>query len=174
MGAGIPLTLLHGDEDDTVSSLRTVEGSSGGTLQDGEALDILNVDVGETVGLHTLLTPVTIVVDIAVTHGDAVNDHEGLVGTGDGRETTDVDGDSSSGTTRGCGHADTGSLTVESGSQGRGSGGHKALGVDGTDSVTELLLIFTDTESGNDSAFKHLRVLFQNDIDITAVPGDDL
>ena len=81
---------------------------------------------------------------------------QGLVRSGDGRKTTDVDRDSSGGTTRGCSHADTGRLTVKGCTQGRGSGGHKALGVDGADSVTELLLVLADTESGHDGTFKHL------------------
>ena len=174
MGSGVPLTLLHGDEDDTVRTLRTVEGSRVGTLQDGEALDVLDVDVSETVGLHTLLTPVAVVVHIAVTHGNAVNDDERLVGTSDGRKTADVDGDSSGGSTRSRGYADTGRLTIKGGTQGRGSGGHEALGVDGADRVTELLLILADTEGGHDSTFKHLGVFLQDDVNIAAVPCNDL
>ena len=50
----------------------------------------------------------------------------------------------------------------------------EALGVDGADSVTELLLILADTEGGHDSTFKHLGVFLQDDVNIAAVPGDDL
>jgi hypothetical protein len=101
MGAGVLLALLHGDEDNAVRAFGTIQGSGGSAFQDGEVLDILDVDVGETVGLHALLIPVALVVHVSVTDRNAVHDDERLVGTGNGGETADVDGDSAGGAARG-------------------------------------------------------------------------
>ena len=174
MDTGILLTLLHGDEHDTVRTFGTVQGGGGGALQDGEVLDILHVDVGQTVGVDTLVAPVVGVVGIAVTHRHAVHDDERLAGTRDGGDTADVDGDSTRGAARSGGHADTGSLAVEGGTQGRRHGVVQRLGIDGAHGVTDPLLILADTEGGDDGAFQQFGVLVEDDIQVATIPGDDL
>ena len=174
MDAAVLLTLLHGDEDDAVRAFGTVQGGRGSALQDGEVLDILHVDVGQTVGLDALVAPVVGVVGIAVTHRHAVHDDERLAGTRDGGDTADVDGDSAGGAARGGGHADAGGLTVEGGTQGRGDRVVQGFGADGAHGVTDPLLILADTEGGHDGAFQQLGVLIEDHVQRTAVPGQDL
>ena len=174
MDAGVLLTLLHRDEDDAVRAFGTVQGGRGSALQDGEVLDILDVDFGQTVGLDTLVAPVVGVVGIAVTDRHAVHDDERLAGTRDGGDTADVDGDGTGGAARGGGHADAGGLAVESGTQGRGDRVVQGFGADGAHGVTDPLLILADTEGGHDGAFQELGVLVEDHAEVATVPGQDL
>ena len=168
------LTLFHRDEHDAVRAFGTVQGGSGSALQDGEVLDILHVDVGQTVGVDTLVAPVVGVVGIAVTDRHAVHDDERLAGTRDGGNTADVDGDGTGGAARGGGHADAGGLTVEGGTQGRGDRVVQGLGADGAHGVTDSLFILTDTEGGDDRTLQQFGVFVQDDTQFAAVPSHDL
>ena len=172
--AAVALTLFHGDEHNTVSTFGTVEGSSGSALQDGEVLDIFNVDIGQTVTLNTLHGPVVTVVGISVADRNAVHDDEGLVGTGDGGNTTNLDGDSTGSTTGSRADTDTGSLTIEGRTQGRSHGGVQALGRNGGNCITHLLLILADTEGGHHSAFQHFCIFLEHYVNYAAIPGDGL
>ena len=49
LGYGTALTLLGGDDDDTVRGAATVDGRCRGVLQHGEGLDVVGVDVGQDV-----------------------------------------------------------------------------------------------------------------------------
>ena len=95
---------LGGDDDDTVGSARTVDGSGGSILQDGEAGDVFRIDHCQGVGktLHAF-----------VVHGETVDDDERVVGGVERRTTADADGSvGTRRTTRG-GDIDTGNLTNE-------------------------------------------------------------
>ena len=63
---------LGGDDDDTVRTTATIDGGCRGVLEDVEALDVLGVDDGQTIGetFHTL-----------VVHGHTV-DHDQRVVAG--------------------------------------------------------------------------------------------
>ena len=172
--AGVLLALLHGDENDAVRAFGTVQGGRGSALQDGEVLDVLDVDFRQTIGLDALVAPVVGVVGIAVTHRNAVHDDERLAGAGDGGDTADVDGDGARGAARSGGHADTGGLAVEGGAQGRGHGVVEGLGVDGAHGVADALLVLADTERGDDRSFQQFGVLVKDDVQSAAVPGQDL
>ena len=79
------LTLLRGDHEHTVGSARAVEGGSVGTLQDVDALNIVGVDLRESVAafrrgrrgeVHAIYLAAARVV-----HRHTVNDDEGVVVT---------------------------------------------------------------------------------------------
>ena len=71
-------TLLGGDHDDTVVTFRTVERCCGSTLQHGDALNVLRVDVDETVSTDALVGPVAFVVRVTVADGHTVHNDERL------------------------------------------------------------------------------------------------
>ena len=89
------LTFLGRDDDDTRLCLRTIDGSGGGILQYGDALDVLRCNAGHAVGVEggKVARP-----DIHVTHRrdvllqrHTVDHPQRLVVASDGGSTTDTD-----------------------------------------------------------------------------------
>ena len=164
------LTALGGNHDNAVGSFRTVEGRSGSTLKNAEVLDILGVDVGQTVALRTLAAPIVGVVGIAVVDGHTVDNDERLVGTGNGAETTHVDGDGTCSTTRSGLDAYTGCLTVEGSTEVGAGGGGEFIALDSRYGVTEFLGILLDTHGGYNDFTECVVVFFKYDIEGLSFP----
>ena len=91
MDTAVLLTLLHGNENNTVSTFGAVQGSSGSALQDSQVLDILNVDVCQAVALDAILIPEVLVVGFTITNRNTVHYDKRLIGSGNGTQTTYVD-----------------------------------------------------------------------------------
>ena len=102
LGSLVGTALLGSDDDDTVGSAGTVDGGCGSVLQDVEALDIGRIDHGEEVG-QTL--------DTVVVHCKTVDDDERIIGSVQGRTSTDTDGGAATRSTASTGNADAGDLT---------------------------------------------------------------
>ena len=77
----LALGVLRGDDDGAVGRLRTVEGRSGGTLQHGDAFDVVRVDIGKAVtivdGVDASFTGIGL--GGGVVHRHAVHDEQGRV-----------------------------------------------------------------------------------------------
>ena len=101
LGSLVGAALLGRDDDDTVGSAGTVDGGCGSVLQDVEALDIGRIDHGEEVG-QTL--------DTVVVHCKTVDDDERVIGSVQGRTSTDTDGRAATRGAAGTGNADAGDL----------------------------------------------------------------
>ena len=96
------LTLLGGDEHDTVGGAATVDGCGRGVFQHLDALDVLGVDTCQTAlgGLHGVATCATTAVGVADVLGSVVHDNtidhiQRFLVTVEGRGTADAHVDES-------------------------------------------------------------------------------
>ena len=160
------LTALGGDDDGAVTGTGTVESGSGRTLEDGDGLDVLRVDISG------LVTKVDGVVQVLGTHGAVGNrntvDHIQRSIAGEGGVASDNDLLGGTGTTGG-GNLDTGDLTGKTGESVSGVALEDFLGTDRGGSITEGLFLAGHTGRGDDHFVQADRVLFHPDIDFTLV-----
>ena len=89
--AGVRAARLRRDENHAVGSAATVEGRSGGTLQDGHVLHVVGVHGVGTVTEVELVVQVVAADHRRVRHGHTVDDVEWLVGAVQRADTTDDD-----------------------------------------------------------------------------------
>ena len=148
------LTALRGDDDDTVSGTRAIEGRSSGTLQHGHVLNVVRVHVGDTThGILMLLSQTS-----GALEGHTVDDVQRLVVTVDRADTTDNHRVSLTRVTRRGVDLHTCHLTC----QGRGNVSHLTFGqlgiVDGLCRIAKRLLFTTDTERGDNHLVQNLVV----------------
>ena len=145
---------LGGDEDDTVTCLRTVDSGGGSVLQDLHGLDHGRIEVLDVIHLQT------------------IDDEERSDRTGVRGITADTDRSTLTRSTGGVDDLDTGSLTLEGGGSVRRGAVlqvFRAHGGDGTGQVALLLDAVTD----NHGLFEHLSVLLEDDVVIGLAPDDE-
>ena len=143
-------TFLGGDHHNTIVTLGTIQGRSRSTFQNGDALDVLGVDVNESVCTDALVVPVAFVVGVAIANGHTVHDDERLGVTRDRGESTHSHRHGRDVTTGSGLHAHTCSLTIHSGGEIRRACLDKVFGFHLAHCVTHLSGIFLDTEGGHD------------------------
>ena len=155
------LTTLGRDDDDTVRSAASVQGRSGGALQDGHALDIIRRHVGKTGG-HRRLAQGSVLI---VLERNAIHDVEGLVGSVDGAVTTDDDriGRSRVSGSRADGH--TGHLTLEGVGDAGVAAGRQFITLDGGGGIAESLLRTGDAHRRDDNLIEEFIVDVEDGID---------
>ena len=145
------LTLLGGHDDDTVGRVQAVDGG-GGILQDGNALNVLGVELGEVGGTVA---------------GDTVDDHE--------RGAVATDGDHVVEGTRLTGFLtdqQTWHLALEVVDEVFGLGGLDVVGGDGRDGTGQGFLAL-NAVTDDDNVFKHFRI-FRHDHAHVGGSGDFL
>ena len=151
---GLPVgSALGRDQDDTVGGPGSVDGGGGGVLEDGNALDIIGVDILEA-------------------HLDAIHEDIGIAGIAQVAASTEGDGRRGArGAGRRVGDGQAGNHAL------KGLGGihDGTLGEvisldlgDGAGQVDFLLDAVTD----DDRFFQHLRIVLQDHVQGSAVPGD--
>ena len=162
--AGGLLTGLGGDEDNAVTGTHTVEGR-GTTLEDGDGLDVLRVDIVQTgTEVHAAVGVVTGTLGI-VGHRNTVHDDQRLLVGGEGGVTTDGDaGGCTDGTAEGVDlHA--GDLTREGAGDARGARRHEFFRLHFLDRVAEGFLLTGDTHGGHDDFVQGVEIVFEDDGD---------
>ena len=143
-------TALGGHQDDTVTSLRTIDGGGGGVLQDLDGLDQGRIQILDAIHLQT------------------VHDVErAKAGGGVGGITTDADGGAGTRGTVGD-DADTGGLTLQGGGGiGRGTV-HKVGLADGGDGTGKVAL-FLDAITDDHRFINEFRILDEDEAEIGLV-----
>ena len=169
--------LLGGDQDDAVGGLGTVQGGSGSTLQDGDALDIVGVEVADTVtvveGSHTARA-VGVTADVGgAAHRHAVDDVERFVAAVDRTETTDGDLRRSTHTGGRLGDRHTGGLTGQGGDHVGCAVAGDFFGGDHLFGIRQGLRRTGDAEGGDHGLFQDV-VAVHNDVhDVSSGDFDD-
>ena len=157
---------LAGDDHRSVGRLRAIEGRGRSPLQDGNALDVLGIDVHDAVGTYTpvvaKLGEVRRVARVAVADRHTVQDDDGLVVARNGSQATHVDGHAAGRTTLRLVDAYARSLAVEGRAQIGCPGLHQIFGIDGTHGIAQPLGVFLDAHRGDYHLAQHLRVLGQH------------
>ena len=163
-GRLLDLTLLGGDEDNTVLSAETVNGS-GSVLQNGDALDVVGVQFLENgdivIGfqLTGVIAPATGVLALTgnATHNTIHNDHRVTI-------TTDAEvGVELTGLTAVLGNLQTGNLTLESVNTIGGTGRRDVLRTNLRDRTREGLTLL-DTITHNHSLVEELGVFHKDNV----------
>ena len=148
-------TVLGGDENDTVTGLRTVDGGGGGVLQDLHGLDHGRIEVVDLIDLQ------------------AVHDEERAeAGAAVGGDTADADGGTF---TRSAGiveDLDTGGLALEGGGGIGGGTVHQFLGADGRYRAGEIALAL-DAVTDDDGLVDELGVLDEDEGEFSLVAYRD-
>ena len=140
---------LASDDYRTVCSFRAVESCGRSSFQNTEALDVLWVDVYQTIGTDLSVVAkfgeVRAFTRAAVADGYTVQNDEWLVISSDGSQSAYVDGDSSGRTALCLCDADSRCFTVH----GRGKVGcsclYQFVCTDGTDGIADTFRVFFDT-----------------------------
>ena len=165
---------LGGDNHRAIQTTGTIQGGSSRTLQDGHGLEIVRVEVLQFITPVLVgLGPVGITVLVGIVQDHAVDDIDRLVVAGEGGSTTDDDLAGTEHTTVRSGDLDTGDLALEGGNRVDDVVG-KLVALHFRNGITQGFLVPADTESGHDRSFQHFAVFGENDIQVTAVPGQDL
>ena len=142
---------LGGDEDDTVTGLRTIDGGGSGVLQDLHGLDHGRIQV------------------LDVVHFQAIHDQERAeAGTAVGGDTADADMGLFTRSARIGIDLDTGGLALQGGGGIGGGTVHQFLGTDGRHRTGEVALAL-DTVADDHGLIQEFGVLLQDDLDLGLV-----
>ena len=169
-------TLLGGDDDSTVGSVGTVQGSGGGALQDGHRLDVFRVDIvttgGEvhTIAVHSVVDgEVRLGTEGVVVDGNTIHNIQRLVVTGDGGGRTQNHGSGGTRSTTGRGDGHTGDTALESIYEALTARLGNFLGLHALDRSTYGTSHTFHTELGGNRGFlQALRILIQRYADVGA------
>ena len=138
---------LGGDEDNAVGSAVTVQGGRGGILQDGHALDVGGVQVGQVAAER-----------------NAVNYVQGGGGTVYGADTTDTDGRIRTGGAIVAGDLNTRHSAFQSLSYGRGRTVFQFFGANRGDGAREGGALGGTISDGHYSLVQQFAVGFESDV----------
>ena len=167
LSTGDILTALGGDDDHTVAGAHTVQGGSGLTLQDVDALNVVRVDIQGAVGI------------VGTSHGTArgdvgrrgdrhtVDHIQRRVVAGEGTGTTDGDLRGSTRHTGGRSDVHTGNLTGHGGSQVSRSALEEVFAGDSLRGITQGFLFTGDTHRGDHDFAQILGVGFHGDFHVS-------
>ena len=131
-GLGALAALLRRDDDHTVRSAATVNGSSRSVLQHGERLDVVRVDQRKRVR-GTLQT--------VVVHGQTVDDNQRVVGCVERRAATDADCGTATRLTAVVDDVHTGHLALQGILCARNQTVVHLVGLDGRDRTGQVVLL---------------------------------
>ena len=144
-------TALGGDQDDTVTGLRTVDGGGGGILQDLHGFNHGRIQIVDLVHLQT------------------VHDEErSQARTGVRRDTADADGGTLTRRTGIVEDLDTGGLTLEGGCGIGGGAVHQFLGADGCHGTGQVALAL-NTVTDDHRLLDELVVFDEDKVDFVLV-----
>ena len=163
--------LLGGDEDDTVTGAGTVKGRGGRAFQDGDALDVLGVEVESAAAAVRAAPEAGLTVDVVAARvvRDAVHDIEGLVIVGQGGGSTDDHAGGSADTGTGVGDLQTGDLSLEGVREAHAAAAGQFFGLDVLHRVTQGFLLTGDAQGGHDDLVQQFAVFLEDDVCGSAV-----
>ena len=148
-------SLLRGDDDDTVRTTATIDGSRRSVLQDGEALDVLGIHHRKGIG-QTL--------DTLIVHSQTVDDNQRVVGSREGGTAADAD----------CGSATRGAAAIDDTDTSNLALNHVLgvsnrtmvllVGLQGADGTCKVMLLHGSITDDN-HILQHLGVLLKSDVD---------
>ena len=165
-GFALGAALLGGDEDDTVTGAGTVQGRGGRAFQNGDALNVLGVEVESTATAIGTAPEAGLAVDVVATRvvRDTVHDVEGLVIVGEGGGTADDHAGGSADTGTGVGDLQAGDLSLEGVREAHAAAAGELFRLDVLHGVAEGLLFTGDAEGGDDNFVQEFAVFLEDDV----------